>query len=332
MKSKQGMHTIPVSVIMSTYNEELSWLKEAVESILNQSHQNIEFIIVVDNPQRKDIVALLEKYAQKNRQIILHVNKQNEGLVTSLNTALTLATSPYIARMDADDISHPERLEKQLAYIVNEKLDLIGCNVNIFNEQGLVQTTNKLQRHHYIKKMLARGAINIVHPTFFGKKEVFDILEGYRNSAYTEDMEFLARVICHKFKVGNVKDVLLDYRSNSISITKSNAFLVHKISQYISQSFCNCQKNNMYVYDIDYSQNMHISSEEITNFNHMKSNMVKAQQALYAKNYFRFLYYFIIAYRYSFAAISILKINIILKIYKFKEDREFASGKMLVNI
>ena len=181
-----------ISVIMSIYNEKESWIKESIESILNQTHKNLEFIIIIDNPTREDLIKVVKKYAKKDNRIKYFINIENKGLVYSLNRALEYCNGEFIARMDADDISHLNRFEKQLEYLKKNKLDLIGSNVNLFNEKGVFYTTNKLLSHKYIKRLLAFGTIGIVHPTFFAKSEVFKKLNGYKNALHAEDKEFLA--------------------------------------------------------------------------------------------------------------------------------------------
>src|SRR5690348_17026682 len=101
---------------MSVYNEQDDWLKQSIESILNQTYQYFEFIIVLDNPNNKAAKRLLERYQQIDNRIKLIYNEENIGLTNSLNKALEVAKGTYIARMDADDISDPRRFEIQYNY------------------------------------------------------------------------------------------------------------------------------------------------------------------------------------------------------------------------
>lgn len=103
-----------ISVIMSTFNEKLEWVKEAIDSIINQTYRNIEFIIIVDNPNNIELKNMLEQYCIEDDRIKIIVNEFNIGLVKSLNKALKICSGEFIARMDADDISVKYRLEKQL--------------------------------------------------------------------------------------------------------------------------------------------------------------------------------------------------------------------------
>src|SRR4030042_1971241 len=99
---------------MSVYNGE-KYLKEAVESILNQTFRDFEFIIINDG-STDGTGAILASYQQKDARIRIY-NQENQGLIASLNRGCQLARGEYIARMDADDISLPQRLQRQLDYM-----------------------------------------------------------------------------------------------------------------------------------------------------------------------------------------------------------------------
>ena len=119
-----------ISVIMTVYKESKEELKESFESIINQTYKNIEFIIVIDNPKEQWRIDFIKSY--NDSRVKLVVNKENLGLPLSLNKALKLVTGNYIARMDADDISILDRLEKQLTYLKNSDCDLVGCYMQYF--------------------------------------------------------------------------------------------------------------------------------------------------------------------------------------------------------
>ena len=101
-----------VSVIMSVYNEPAEWIMLAIDSVLHQTYRDVEFIIVCDNPDNDSICNLLSNYMDNDTRIVLILNKTNIGLTRSLNVALHKCKGKYIARMDADDISFPNRFEK----------------------------------------------------------------------------------------------------------------------------------------------------------------------------------------------------------------------------
>lgn len=234
-----------ISIIMSTYNEKIEWIKESIESILNQTYKDFEFLITIDKPENGELIKLVQEYAQKDARINVIINKENKGLIWSLNNMLSIAKGEYIARMDADDISLPERLEKQLNYIEEKNVDFIGSNTINFNDNNTYKTSLFLNDYD-IKENLYNGAF-IPHPTWFVKKEVYIELKGYRNIYAAEDYDFFLRAIKHGFLVSNIKEPLLKYRMNLNGISKSNALKQKLTSKYLLDNF---EKVDKITYDM----------------------------------------------------------------------------------
>jgi glycosyltransferase involved in cell wall biosynthesis len=214
-----------VSVIMSTFNEDLNWVKESIDSILSQSYSKLEFIIVLDNPNNNKLKEFLYDYKRMDRRIKIIENKDNLGLVGSLNKALLQCSGKYIARMDADDISFKNRLSIEKNYLEKNNLDFVFSRMQLIDENGnnLYETPNKELTFIQVKKGLEYGNISN-HPTWFSKKEVFDALNGYRNVPYCEDYDFILRSINQGFKIGKVNEVLLKYRVRDTSISRTFSF------------------------------------------------------------------------------------------------------------
>jgi len=308
---------------MSVYREEPMWLRESIESILSQSYTDLEFIIVLDDPKNRELEEIIGEYAQKDGRIVFMTNDVNRGLVYSLNRALGAAKGEYVARMDADDISHRDRFEKQLSYLKENGLDLVGSNVNLFKgDREVFFTTDKLLSHRYIEKILLAGTIGIVHPTFFARREVFEKLGGYANAPHAEDKEFLARLLCNGFQVGNIKEVLLDYRYHDKSITKSNSLYVNKIGTYITKKFRECIKTGKYLYDEKFPSKLNITESEIKKFNIKQRLLGEAREALYLKKYINFFFIALKAFWVSGSIMGNIKINLYLKFYKWQENIE----------
>lgn len=198
-----------INVIMSVYNG-MPYLEEAVESVLNQTYKNFKFIIV-DDASTDDTLKYLKSL--KDRRIKLIRNKKNFGLAASLNIALQRTQGDYIARMDADDVSKPERLATQIGFMKkNPKVDICGSFVEVINEKGKV--IGKLKKpisDKDIKKELF-WLTPLLHPTWFVKKKVFKNLNGYDEKwDYVEDFEFLVRA--KDYQMGNIPKYLLLFRS-----------------------------------------------------------------------------------------------------------------------
>ena len=115
-----------VSVVMPVYNAE-PYVQEAIDNMLSQTFTDIEFIIV-DDGSTDSSGEIIAKASEKDDRIILHQMAQNGGIVSSLNKGIDLSSAPVIARMDADDISLPDRLALQIAYLETLDADAVGAN------------------------------------------------------------------------------------------------------------------------------------------------------------------------------------------------------------
>ncbi|MGF1523653.1 MAG: glycosyltransferase [Leptolyngbyaceae cyanobacterium] len=137
------VHSNPeISVIMSVYNGSPNYLRESIDSILQQSFTDFEFIII-DDCSSDDSGSILSEYASRDRRIRLFRNEQNLGLTKSLNKGLSLAQGDYIARQDADDISLPTRFEKQVAWLEAEaETVLLSCEIQPIRPDGTFGTVS----------------------------------------------------------------------------------------------------------------------------------------------------------------------------------------------
>jgi len=203
-----------VSIVMSVFNQE-KYLPSAIESILNQSYQDFEFIIVNDgsNDSCNDIIL-----SYKDKRIIL-IEQENTGLPAALNLAISKSKGDFIARMDSDDISDPSRIRKQLNYLnKNPKIDLIGSSVRIIDENGkFLGAENVPIKPDAINQCLKYRCV-VYHPTFFLRKEVFNKVGGYRKEfIHAQDYDFLLRARSKNINIANQADYLLDYRVESKS-------------------------------------------------------------------------------------------------------------------
>ena len=229
-----------ISIIMSTYKEEETLLRESIESILNQTFKDFEFIIVLDYPDNNLHKKIIEEYSKIDNRIRFFVNENNLGLTGSLNRGLSLAKGEYIGRMDADDISLPYRLERQLEYIKKNQYDLIGGITQMIDEEGnSIFSIQKVPTDfNKIKKALRYGQC-IAHPTWLGRKEVFDCLNGYRNIPLCEDFDFTLRAVLNGFKISNLNETVLKYRMTKNSISRNNLYDQYLYMKYITNEYSN---------------------------------------------------------------------------------------------
>lgn len=287
-----------ISVIMSIYNEPVNWVKLSIESILSQTYKNIEFILVLDSPNNLELKELLKEYEYIDERVKIIYNTKNEGLVFSLNEALRHCSGNYIARMDADDISHKDRLKMELESMRLDNLDLVGCETETIDENGKIINTHASR--YKSKKCIDRWikfASPIAHPTWLVKKEVYLKLNGYREIKYCEDYDFLLRAHKENFNLGICKGIFFSYRINKLSITNKNHILQSLTTWYLidhKKTLSSVTQNN-----IDQYLNEKLSEEKIKDCNEAKKYFDIAKEMSINKNYLKCIYNFAKGYSKS---------------------------------
>jgi glycosyltransferase involved in cell wall biosynthesis len=198
-----------ISVLIPTYNVS-PFVEEAVRSIMQQTYYNLE-IIVVDDCSTDDTYSLLSNMASGDSRIKLYRNETNQRIVETLNFALSQATGTFIARMDGDDVSAPNRLEKQFQFLMaRPEIDLVGLSYCIVDEEG---NTLKNEWHltcfEYIKE--ATRFVSPVPHFWLARKKIYDVVGPYRIPG-AEDYDFILRAIEKGFKLSNVPEILYQHR------------------------------------------------------------------------------------------------------------------------
>jgi glycosyltransferase involved in cell wall biosynthesis len=203
---------------MPVYNAD-RYVREATESILRQTFTDFEFIII-DDGSTDDSHQILEELARKDSRIRL-VSRPNTGYTVALNEALALARAPYIARMDADDVSMPDRFEKQIKYLqANPECVLVGSRILTIDPFGspLYEPRHKLVHEAIEEELLAGVGWAIVHPVSMMVRERITAVGGYRvEMEPSEDLDLFLRLSEHG-KIANLPEVLLHYRQHAKSV------------------------------------------------------------------------------------------------------------------
>lgn len=168
-----------VSVLMSCYNAS-RWLDESIQSVLNQSYGDFEFIIV-DDGSEDDTLSIVRRYASKDDRIVV-IAKTNTGLADSLNVGIKQARGEWIARLDADDLSEPERLEKQVqAALSNPALVYIGTGLVLIDGQGQIAGAHHYPRAHgKLVEHLQTARKFPAHSSAFYRSDAVRSIGGYR--------------------------------------------------------------------------------------------------------------------------------------------------------
>lgn len=236
-----------ISVIMAVYNEPLEWICQSVNSILNQTYSNFEFIIINDNPLNDDTINLLKSFAKSDSRVVLVFNDKNIGLTKSLNKGLRLAKGKYIARMDADDESLPCRFAKQFAYLEERpNLVLLGGNVEYFGKRAFFHVDDmvKYDNDSIKAELLIRNCI--VHSTVFIRNKVLKDNNITYDENFRQSQDYRLWELLYDYgQFENLNEVLLKYRYSS---------------QQISSKF----KNNQY--DLASSVAIHLQKKWLENY------------------------------------------------------------------
>lgn len=205
-----------ISVVMPVYNA-LPFLDDSVSSILKQTFADFEFVILDDCSTDKSIECL-RKWAPRDQRIKIHESKKRLGLSASSNAVVAQARASIIARMDADDIAHPDRLRRQWEVLQNNPdVTVVGTLCNGIDARG--REVRPRDRWRLVRRS---GYIPFPHGSAMFRREVFDTVGGYDEMAVSaEDQELFAKMAAHG-RVVTLPDVLYSYRYHANNATLFN--------------------------------------------------------------------------------------------------------------
>ncbi|ERN41745.1 glycosyltransferase involved in cell wall biogenesis [Rubidibacter lacunae KORDI 51-2] len=225
-----------ISVVMSVYRQPHEWLSAAIASILNQTLEDFEFIVLLDAPDDAETAELVQKFSDRDRRIRLSRNQCNLGLALSLNRGFAMARGKYFARMDSDDISERERLQVQYEYLeAHPKIDLVGSQALYIDSEAQPLGLFSMPTDPRLARQLVRFRSIAIHPTWFFRSHVWHELNGYRKFPTSQDYDFLYRAIDAGLTVANLDRPLLHYRLNPSSITSRKAYIQLGLNIYIRE-------------------------------------------------------------------------------------------------
>jgi glycosyltransferase involved in cell wall biosynthesis len=218
------MNELPlISVVMACYKEPKEILKRSIDSILNQTFRNFEFIIVLDDPENHSAIELLEEYCQNDQRIRYFINQMNMRQGYSRNLAIKNSIGYYIAVQDGDDESMPERLEIQYDFMKNNPdVDLCASGIRYltFNKKILIDRKYKNEIEKVIKRYCP-----IASATILAKKIIFEKFGYYDDSIktkYVEDYDLWIRFYLDNMKISNIDDILYLYYQSDNNIKGGN--------------------------------------------------------------------------------------------------------------
>lgn len=204
------MENKKITVLMPVYNVKLDLLDRAIKSILDQSYLNFDFLIINDGA-KEDIVRRLEFWKKiDNRIIILH-NLSNRGLVYTLNKGLAHCKTALVARMDADDFSYKDRLEKQVEYMEQHPDVVVLGTAAIYQETGRRLQKTSPRGYSQILSCLIFYCC-ICHPTVMMRRREIMEIGGYPNFQYAEDYALWVKLAFEtSYRIEILDDVCLSY-------------------------------------------------------------------------------------------------------------------------
>lgn len=313
-----------VSVLMPVYNVE-QYVAEAINSILKQTYQNFE-LIIIDDCSTDRTLDICKEFALNDKRIIIIHNERNLKIEGSLNKGLEKCQGKYIVRMDGDDISLPDRFEKLKSFLDEHKdIVLVGTSVEIMDKNGHPLGFNNFPSEWDLIKKTCILKIPVAH-IWMTYKYIYDELNGYRQLSGTEDYDFLLRLITKGYKFTNIENyygykIRLNRIGNSADLfgiqkIKSKNFTIKMYKQRLNK------KNDKYSYA--YLQKyVYSNSIEKKIYNLSNKFLYKAIDCRYKRNYVG------IFFNSLLAMISPLQIKYLIESLKYKQIvRKYNNGRI----
>lgn len=224
-----------VSVVMPCFNAE-KYIRPAIESILNQTFGDFELITVEDGSSDRTH-EIISEYAGRDRRLIPIFNDENIGLTASLNKGIDAARGEFIARMDADDISYPERFEKQVAYLrANPDVCMVATSRERIDEDGNILSRKSFEPGKEKLRERMKVTCSVPHGSImFRRKEVIELGKYREGILYAEDYDLWLRMI-EKYNIDVLPDILFKFRltteCRSIAESRQDKYYHNLVRQF----------------------------------------------------------------------------------------------------
>lgn len=202
------------SVLMSAYaRDSAAWLAEALESMAAQTVPPAEVVLVLDGPVGPDLLAAADAFDAAHPGLLVRVPlAENGGLGPALNAGLAHCSCEVVARMDADDLSRPERCGRQLAKLA-EGYDVVGCNATEFSDDpDRPDSVREMPETHDEIVRFSHRRAPFVHPTLMVRREALERVGGYRDVPYAEDFDLFVRLLRAGYIGYNLQEPLFAVR------------------------------------------------------------------------------------------------------------------------
>lgn len=222
-----------VEILLTTYKTDPTYLREQIESILNQNYQNIKILISDDCSSSEEIKEILEEYQKKDKRIKLYLQEENLGYNKNFEFLLKQAKAQYIMFSDHDDIWYPNKIEKSIETLKTKNVDLVYCNCNQINEKGEI-----IQKNYFTYKNvpLINGKSTLATTRCIGigcsqiiTKEIRDKMIPFTENVIAHD--WLASFLANQGKgMAYIEEPLFGYRLHT-----NNVFGGRNLAQNLSR-------------------------------------------------------------------------------------------------
>ena len=228
-----------ISVVLPVFNAERT-IKRALQSILEQSLKDIEVIVVNDGST--DGTSNVLRSVNDSRVQCLQTPHQ--GVAMAMNDGVSIAQAPLIARMDSDDVSHPDRLKHQMSFLNQHDVDVVGCQVRIVDQAGATVESMARYQNWINEETLTEQEITayrfvelpIVNPTILARRAYFELK--CLDSKLPEDYDLMLRAAEKGFRFGKVPKVLFDWIDSHDRLTRND-------NRYSIDAFMNCRRHHL---------------------------------------------------------------------------------------
>lgn len=248
-----------VSVVIPTYKRP-HWLSRAIESVLNQTYQNIEVVVVDDNDEdslyRAETVDLMSKYLSDSRVIYIK-NNNNQGGAFSRNIGVNSSNGNYITFLDDDDYYEITKIEKQSHFYEEKskqhpKLGFVYCQMSVFVNKKLTRKTENFFDGHKIPYLKNLEGCIAGTPTIFMKKELFNEVGGFKNLKSGQDWNLVQEILSLGYEVYSMRDSLINVYEHDLQRISNSAGKLDSLKneiynlkkQYLNVDFISNNESN----------------------------------------------------------------------------------------
>ena len=229
---------MPLVSVLLPCRDAAAWLPECIRSLEAQTFCDFE-VLAIDDGSRDDTAQLLDAWSGRDARVRFE-RTEPRGLVASLEHGLARARGELVARMDADDVAHPERFERQIRLLREKQLDACGCRVRYFPRPAVRDGARAYERwinalvepHEIARDVFVECPIP--HPTLLARRSALAAVGGYRDAGWAEDYDLVLRLWAGGFRLGKTPEVLLEWRERPDRLSRTDA-------RYDAASFRRCK-------------------------------------------------------------------------------------------